>query len=302
MTLVIIAAGMGSRYGGMKQIDPITKDGEFIIDFTVFDAIRAGFDKVVFVIKEEKLEDFKSTVGKRIEPHIHVDYAFQSLSDIPKGYELPQERIKPWGTAHAVLAARNIVKDNFAVVNADDFYGYDAFIKLADHLNKAKTENNVAQCCMIGYKLENTLTENGSVSRGQCSVSENGLLENIVERKQIIRFGNTARFEDNGSWTDIPLDTVVSMNCFGFTPEIFAHFEKGFESFLSEHINEPKSEFYCPSAVFDMIKDGSATVNVYNTTANWYGVTYHEDKPRVVAAIRSLIENGSYPENLWKNV
>ena len=299
MTLVILAAGMGSRYGGMKQIDPIGKNGEFIIDYTIYDAIQAGFDKAVIIVKKENIDAFRETVGARVESKIKVEYVFQEATDLPEGFTPPADRVKPWGTGHAVLAARHAVKDNFAVVNADDFYGRDAFLKLAAHLKDAKTENGVAECCMIGYKLENTLTENGSVSRGQCAVGDDGNLISIVERTKIVKGEGTALYEDNGEWIPLPLDTTVSMNCFGFTPAIFEHFWAGFEKFIAERGNELKSEFYCPGAVFDMINGNQATVKVYNTTANWFGVTYHEDKPRVMAAIRGLIENGEYPENLW---
>lgn len=300
MTLVIIAAGMGSRYGGMKQIDPITDNGEFIIDFTVYDAIAAGFDRVVIVVKEENLELFKSTVGARIERHVKVEYVFQRPDDLPQGYSVPEGRVKPWGTGHAVLAARHAVKDNFAVVNSDDFYGRDAFFKLAEHLKNANTENGVSQCCMIGYVLENTLTENGSVSRGECFVSADGYLNGITERKKIVRGEGCAMFEENDKWTPLPLDTTVSMNCFGFTPDVFSRFEASFERFMCESGGELTSEFYLPSAVFNMIEGGEATVRVYNTDASWFGVTYHDDKPRVVSAIRSLINKGAYPKNLWK--
>ena len=299
MTLVILAAGMGSRYGGMKQIDPIAENGEFILDFTVYDAIKAGFDKIVIVIKEENLELFKETVGKRIEPHVEVEYVFQRPDDLPNGYSYPNGRVKPWGTGHAVLAARHAVHDNFAAVNADDFYGRNAFMQLAEHLKNAKTENGVSPCCMVGFMLEKTLTENGSVSRGQCTVSRDGMLESIVERKKIVRDGDTGLYEENGEWTPIPLDTVVSMNCFGFTPEVFGHFEKCFEKFLAENSESLTAEFYYPSAVFNMIENKNATVRVYNTPDNWYGVTYHEDKPAVIAAIRKMIKEGDYPESLW---
>lgn len=300
MTLVILAAGMGSRYGGMKQIDPIGNNGEFIIDYTIYDAIKAGFDKAVIIVKKENIDAFRETVGARVESKIDVEYVFQEGNDLPKGFKIPEGRVKPWGTGHAVLAARHVVKDNFAVVNADDFYGRDAFIKLAAHLKNAETKNGVAECCMIGYKLSNTLTENGSVSRGQCEVNDNGDLISIVERTKIIKSDEKALYEaDNGEWTELPLDTTVSMNCFGFTPAIFEHFWNGFEKFMAEKGNEMKSEFYCPAAVFDMINKKQATVRVYNTTANWFGVTYHEDKPRVVSAIRQLIECGEYPNDLW---
>lgn len=300
MTLVILAAGMGSRYGGMKQIDPITEHGEFIIDFTVYDAIKAGFDKVVIVVKEENLELFKATVGARIEPHVDVEYAFQSLNDLPEGFSCPKERVKPWGTGHAVLCAKNYVKGNFAAVNADDFYGRDAFVKLANHLKNAKVDDGVSPCCMIGFSLGNTLTENGSVSRGQCEVDSNGMLSQIVERKKIVRDGDGALYEDEGCWHPIALDTTVSMNCFGFTSEVFDHFERGFKDFLKENGSSLTAEYYYPGAVFNMIKNNQATVKVYNTEQNWYGVTYHEDKPQVIAAIKNMINNGEYPEGLWR--
>lgn len=301
MTLVILAAGMGSRYGGLKQIDPITESGEFIIDFTVYDAIKVGFDKVVFIVKKENLADFKETIGARIEPHINVEYVFQEMDDLPEGYKCPADRVKPWGTGHAVLAARKVVKDNFAVVNADDFYGRDAFAKLAAHFSKATTDDGVESCCMIGYILEKTMTENGSVSRGECKVDSEGFIESIVERTKIVKGNGTALYENNGEWLPIPYDTIVSMNCFGFTPNVFDYFWKGFEKFLSENINTPKSEYYCPGAVFDMVQKGQATVKVYNTESTWHGVTYHEDKPIVTAAIRKLIDSGVYPKSLWGN-
>ncbi len=300
MTLVILAAGMGSRYGGIKQIDPITENGEFIIDFTVYDAIQAGFDKVVIVIKEENLELFKSTVGARIEGHINVEYAFQRSDDLPEGYTIPEGRIKPWGTGQAVLSARHLVNDSFAVVNADDFYGRDAFLKLAKHFSSVNTSDDTAHFCIVGYVLEDTLTENGSVSRGQCEINSEGYLTGITERTKIVRGDGVAMFEENGEWTDIPLDTVVSMNCFGLTPAAFSHFEQDFVRFMAEKGTELKSEFYLPSAVFSMIEDKSADVKVLNTDAAWFGVTYHEDKPRVIEAIRDLIDAGVYPKSLWQ--
>ena len=301
MTLLILAAGMGSRYGGMKQIDPITENGEFIIDFSIYDAIRAGFDKVVFIVKKENLEAFKETVGSRIESKIKVEYAFQELAALPDGFSVPEGRVKPWGTAHAVLSAKDIVKDNFAVINADDYYGLDAFLKLAAHLKNAKAENGVSPSCMIGYELSKTLTENGSVSRGQCFVNSDGYLDQIVERTKIVKGDGTALYLEGEDWVKIPYDTTVSMNCFGFTPEVFTHIEKGFTRFLENGgVNEMKSEYYLPGSVFEMIEQGVCNVKVYRSDAEWYGVTYHEDKPRVVAAIRALIEKGLYPDKLWR--
>ena len=300
MTLVILAAGMGSRYGGMKQIDPISDNGEFIIDYSIFDAVRAGFDKVVFIVKKENLELFKETVGSRIERHVKVEYAFQDLFDLPNGIMPPEDRIKPWGTAQAVLAAKDIVKENFAVINADDFYGYDAFKKLADHLKNAGSPNGVSQSCMVGYELANTLTENGSVSRGQCFVDNDGYLTNIIERTKIVKGEGTALYQDGEEWNPISYDTTVSMNCFGFTPDVFERIEKGFEKFLENGgKNELKAEYYLPGSVFEMIENGQCTVKVYRSDAEWYGVTYHEDKPHVVAAIRGLVKKGVYPGKLW---
>ncbi len=300
MTLVILAAGMGSRYGGMKQIDPITDGGEFIIDFSVYDAVRSGFDKVVIVVKQENYEDFKNTVGKRISPFVNVEYAFQRPDDLPTGYRFPAGRVKPWGTGHALLAARDAVKDNFAAINADDFYGRDAFARLADHLSHANADNGVADCCMVGYRLAETLTENGSVSRGQCSVNGDGELVAITERTKIFSVPGGAEYEEDGVRYPISLDTTVSMNCFGFTAGVFDHIERDFRTFLDRNGDDLRAEFYYPSAVFGMIRDGSARVRVYRTDAKWLGVTYHEDKARVTAAVRELIASGEYPERLWQ--
>lgn len=300
MTLVILAAGMGSRYGGLKQIDPITDHGEFIIDFSVFDAIRAGFDRVVFVIKEENLNEFRSTVGKRFESKIKVEYAFQKLDDIPAGYSIPEGRVKPWGTAHALLAARNIVDDNFAVINADDFYGKSAYELVAKHFAAAK-KTDKSEYCMIGYTLENTMTENGTVSRGICDVDEDGYLRDVTERTSIRHAGSMAAYEENGVDTLIPLDSIASMNCWGFTPDIFEGIGEGFKTFLagvSSTPNPQKAEYYLPFAVRELMDSGKCAVKVYKSESEWYGVTYHEDKEKVKAGIAALKENGTYPEKL----
>ncbi|MBQ8848811.1 MAG: nucleotidyltransferase [Clostridia bacterium] len=300
MTLVILAAGMGSRYGGLKQIDPITDSGEFIIDFSVFDAIRAGFDKIVFVIKEENLNEFKDTIGKRFENKIRVEYAFQKLDDIPKGFSIPEGRVKPWGTAHALLAARNIVDDNFAVINADDFYGKSAYSLIANHF-EASEHGGVSDYCMVGYKLENTLTENGTVSRGICNVGDDGYLCDIVERTSIRRAGNVAAYEENGVETVIPLESIASMNCWGFTPDIFDGVMEGFKKFLANvnsASNPQKAEYYLPFAVRELMDDGKCSVKVYPSDSIWYGVTYHEDKEKVMAGIQALKDSGEYPDNL----
>ena len=300
MTLVILAAGMGSRYGGLKQIDPITDHGEFIIDFSIYDAVKAGFDKVVFIIKEENYEAFRDTVGARVEPYIKVEYAFQALEKIPEGFSVPEGREKPWGTSHALLCAEPFVTDNFAVINADDFYGRDAFVKLADHL-KAIDESST-NYCMIGYILRNTLTENGTVSRGRCETDEKGMLASITELTKIKTAGDDAQYlGDDGEWLDLSGDTVVSMNCWGLTPAIFGGLKAGFEAFLaSPKGSEMKSEYYLPGAVDDMMKAGECDVRVYSTTASWYGVTYSEDKEGVKNSLRALMDGGEYPHKLWK--
>ncbi len=303
MTLVVLAAGMGSRFGGLKQITPITDNGEFIIDFSIYDAIKSGFDRVVFVIKRENYNAFVETVGKRISGNIKVEYAFQDQDDIPDFYPQNPERTKPWGTAHAALAARHIVDDNFAVINADDFYGRAAFEQLANHLRTAEVKDGVSESCMVGYVLKNTLTENGCVSRGECFVNEDKMLTGVTERTKIERDGDGARFlDDNGTWRPISPETIVSMNCWGFTPDVFQYISKGFENFLrNTDPSEIKKEYYLPFAVEEMMKDGKCTVKVYESTSSWYGVTYAEDKESVYNSIKALIASGEYPSNLWEN-
>ncbi len=299
MTLVILAAGMGSRYGGLKQLDPISDYGEFIIDFSVFDAIRSGFDKVVFVIKEENLEEFRSTIGRRFENKITVEYAFQGLTDLPRGYSVPEGRVKPWGTAQALLAARHIVKEPFAVINADDFYGKSAYQLIASHFSKNK-KDTTPEYCMVGYVLENTLTENGTVSRGICEVKD-GYLMDVTERTSIRRAGDVAIYEENQSETAIPLDSIASMNCWGFTPDIFEGVEEGFKAFLSKldsNANPLKCEYYLPFAVRELMEAGKCKVKVYASEDAWYGVTYHEDKKKVKASIGQMKKDGTYPEKL----
>lgn len=300
MTLVILAAGMGSRYGGLKQIDPITENGEFIIDFSIYDAVRNGFDKVVFIIKEENYNAFRETVGARVEPYIKVEYAFQDINDIPEGFSVPEGRVKPWGTSHALLCAEKYVTDNFAVINADDFYGRDAFSKLAAHLKALKV--NDTSYCMIGYVLRNTLTENGTVSRGRCITNDKDMLVSIKELTKIKTCGDDAQYiNDAGEWEDLSGDTVVSMNCWGLTPAIFEGLHEGFEAFLStEKGKELKSECYLPGSVDELMKAGKCDVRVYATDAAWYGVTYSEDKEGVKNALRALMDKGEYPLKLWK--
>ena len=296
MTLVILAAGMGSRYGGLKQIDPITKNGEFIIDFSVYDAIVSGFDKIVFVIKEENLELFRESVGKRFENRVKVEYVFQKLDDLPDGFSVPEGREKPWGTGQALLAARGAVNEPFAVINADDFYGRDAYKLLASHFDGKNIGGG--EYCMIGYVLENTLTENGTVSRGVCRVNDDGMLDSVEEMTAIRREGGVAVCGD----TELALDSIVSMNCWGFTPDIFEALQSGFAEFLSkDHENKLKCEYYLPFAVCDMLANGQCSVRVYSSRDAWYGVTYKEDKPFVMKSIQALKDKGVYPESVSNN-
>lgn len=297
MTLVILAAGMGSRYGGLKQIDPMTEHGEFIIDFSIYDAIQAGFDKVVFIIKRENYQAFAETVGSRVASHIQTCYAFQELEDLPDGYRVPEGRTKPWGTGHALYAAREYLTENFAVINSDDYYGRDAFFKAAEHLRACADGNHY---CMVGYKLGNTLSDSGTVSRGQCYVDPDGMLTGVTERTDIKRVEDHAAYCDtDGTWIDLPADTVVSMNFWGLTPGIVPKLAQGFEQFLAERGNELKSEFYLPGAVDAFMKAGECDVRVYRTDAQWYGVTYTQDKEYVKASIRAMIQDGTYPDSLW---
>ena len=286
ITLVVMAAGMGSRFGGLKQIEPIGKNGEILLDYSVYDAVAAGFNKVVFVIKHAIEEDFKAVVGKRIEKMVKTEYVFQETDALPVGFVCPPERVKPWGTAHAVLCCKNVVKEPFAVINADDYYGKSAFIKTAEFL-----KSNNGDYCMTGFRLVNTLTENGYVSRGVCEI-ENGELKSVTERTKIIDCKYT---EDDGkSWTALPPDTVVSMNLWGFMPDLFDYVENGFKEFLKNNINTPKAEYYLPSVVSGLIVSGEKKVNVLVAEDKWYGVTYKEDKPLVCTAINKMAEDGLY--------
>lgn len=301
MTLLILAAGMGSRYGGLKQLDPINDYGEFIIDYSVFDAKRAGFDRVVFVIKEENYEAFRETIGSRIEGHIKVEYAFQRMNDIPEWASVPEGRTKPWGTTQAVLAARDIIHDNFAVCNADDFYGADTFAKVAAHLSNPALDPASHDYCMVGFVLNNTLTDNGSVSRGVC-VTRDGMLNSIVERTKIYRTPNGPVFEENDERFPLTDDTIVSMNFWGFTPAVFPQLQHRFETFLRGELaeNPLKKECLLPSDIGLMLGDNSCTVRAYSTDSVWFGVTYHEDRADVVAKIGALTDGVRYPKGLWK--
>ena len=301
MTLVVLAAGMGSRYGGLKQIDPITKNGEFIIDFSVYDALKAGFDKVVFIIKKENLDDFKETIGARISSKIKVEYAFQSIDKFVPAEAIPEGRTKPWGTTHALLCAKEYIDDNFVVINSDDFYGREAFEIISKHLKSAKDENGVVNAAMVGYVLGNTLTENGTVSRGVCKISDMGMLEDIVETTKIMPDGPQAAYLEEDKKYPLPYETIVSMNFWGFTPAILPLLEKSFAEFIDRIPENPmKCECYLPMSVGEAMNAGESTVRAYSTNAKWYGVTYSEDKEKVVAGLRALIESGEYPDGLWK--
>lgn len=286
ITLIVMAAGMGSRFGGLKQMEPIGPGGEALLDFSVYDAKRAGFTKVVFVIKHAIEKEFKEIVGSRIEKKIKVEYVFQEIDDLPNGLVPPAERTKPWGTTQAILCCRDVVKEPFAVVNADDYYGRSAFDKIAAFL---KEDND--DYAMVGFKLINTLTDNGHVSRGVCEV-ENGELKGIVERTKIKDCKYT---EDDGeTWTDLSPDTLVSMNLWGFKPDFFQYLDRDFKEFLAEKINIPKSECLLPGTVANIIKRKDKKVKVLVADDRWYGVTYKEDKPKVVAAIGKMVEDGLY--------
>ena len=273
--LLIMAAGMGSRFGGLKQIEPIGPNGEIILDFSIYDAVEAGFNKAVFIIKKEIEKEFRQVVGKRIEKMIDVEYAFQELDKLPEGYEVPSDRVKPWGTAHAVLCARDVVKSPFAVINADDFYGKSSYKIIHDELIQSNG------MCMVGYELGNTITENGTVSRGVCEL-ENGYLKSVTE--------HTALDKNSG----VPLDSIVSMNMWGLDPDIFPFMEKEFKLFLDEKINVPKSECYLPSVISKRIEEENMPVKVLKTAEKWYGVTYREDMDSVREAMSKFINDGLY--------
>lgn len=302
--LVIMAAGMGSRYGGLKQIDPIDEFGNIIIDFSIFDAKDAGFEKVIFIIKKAIEEDFKSHIGNRISRQMEVEYVYQELDKLPEGFSIPEGRVKPWGTAHAVLCCSRIIDGPFAAINADDYYGKEAFHMIYDQLSKSE-DGEKYQYTMVGYQLYNTLTENGYVARGVCSVDGSGHLEGIHERTRIEKHGDIAEYTEDGgaSWIQLPEDTIVSMNMWGFTKSITGELKKGFGSFLEENLplNPQKCEYFLPFVVDELLKAGKAEVTVLKSVDRWYGVTYKEDKDMVVKAIRGLKDKGLYPRKLWED-
>ncbi|MBL8026802.1 MAG: nucleotidyltransferase [Fibrobacteres bacterium] len=297
--LIVMAAGMGSRYGGIKQIDPIGPNGEIIIDYSVYDALRAGFGRVVFVIRKEIEEAFRERVGSTIEKQIDTHYVFQELNKLPTGFSVPAGREKPWGTGHAILMAKEKIDGPFAVVNADDYYGVKSFKGMADYLMNAQDKNGKYDFSLMGFVLKNTLSENGSVARGVCEQDKNGYLVDVKERTKIQPFKDGVKFEENGVWHNVSEESLVSMNMWGFTKSLFSELESGFPEFLKANMTNPKSEFFIPEIVGNLVRKGKATVKVLSTDDKWFGVTYKEDKPLVQEAVRQLVAKNVYPAKLW---
>jgi NDP-sugar pyrophosphorylase family protein len=296
-TLLIMAAGLGSRYGSLKQIEPIGPGGEAIIDYSVYDAIRAGFGKVVFVIKKEIEADFQGSLLKRFENRIETSYVFQELDMLPEGFSLPPDRKKPWGTAHAIMISESAINTPFAAINADDFYGYESFRELNSFLTGNNKETDY---CMVGYKLKNTLSEHGTVSRGLCDIDDKGFLRTVTELTKIKQEDAGIVYYENDEIISLPEESIVSMNMWGFTGTVFAKIKERFSAFLKECINDPKAEFYIPTMVDLLIKSGEARVKVLNSNATWFGITYKEDKEAVKRNISGKIDSGEYPRKLWE--
>ena len=298
---MILAAGIGSRYGGMKQVDPFGPSGETITDYSIYDALRAGFDRVVFVISPQMEEDFRTGYIRKFPSGVEVDYVVQSIEDIPEGYTLPGDRVKPWGTAHAVLMAKDAISEPFAVINADDFYGRESYRIMHDFL-VSTGEEVPGQYCMVGFRLEKTVSEHGSVARGICRVDDHGFLREIVERTRVyLDRGKIVFGDDDGSVQELDPAATVSMNLFGFTPDFFSHVEMIFSDFIRENLDNPKAELFIPIVIDRLINSGEARMSVLRTPEAWFGVTYQEDRPKVLKAIRNLVDNGVYPESLWRN-
>ncbi len=296
-TLLILAAGMGSRFGGLKQVEPVGPNGETILEYSVFDAIRAGFGKVVFVIRESFAEEFKDRFESKLAGKIEIEYVYQEVNKLPEGFDLPEGREKPWGTGHAVLMAKDVISEPFAAINADDFYGAEAYQVVAKYLSQSVSGDNYA---MVGYQLDNTLSEFGSVSRGICVTDENKQLTKITETHKIRQEEKHILCEsENQQTVELTGKETVSMNFWGFQPSVFGNIESQFVDFLTANINQPKSEFYIPFVVFEMINQGQANVEVLKAESPWFGVTYKEDKPFVVEQIQKLTDQGIYPEKLW---
>lgn len=297
-TLIVLAAGIGSRYGGLKQMDPVGPSGEFILDYSVYDALRGGFEKVVFVISEAIADPFKQTIGRRIGAHAEVAYVIQSLEDVPPGFDVPSDRKKPWGTGHAVLSCRDVVTEPFAVINADDFYGRDAYAALSRFLSDTADREDLY--AMVGYTLRNTVSEHGSVARGICRVDADDTLVEVVERTRIEKQEDAIRYAgEDGVWRPLSGEEPASMNFWGFKPSFFATLEAEFAAFLNSAATDPKAEFFVPAVVNMLVASNRIGVRVLRTSSDWYGVTYPEDKPRVVQAVRGLVTSGEYPADLW---
>ncbi|OUQ39438.1 sugar phosphate nucleotidyltransferase [Faecalibacterium sp. An122] len=295
--LVVLAAGMGSRYGGMKQLDPVGPSGQLIIDYSIFDARRAGFEKVIFIIRQEFEADFRKAIGDRLSRLMEAEYAYQSLDDLPAPYTAPEGRTKPFGTGQAVLSARNLIHGPFAVINSDDYYGPEAFRVMYEYLS-THADTQQYQYCMVGYQVKNTVTENGSVSRGVCVVGSDGMLESVTERTKIVQDKDgVIRYADGDSWVDLPGDTLVSMGIWGLTASFMQEAQDRFSGFLAESLpKDPmKCEYFLPTIISDLIGEGKAQVRMLHSTDKWYGVTYREDKPGVMAALARLTEEGLYP-------
>ncbi len=297
-TLFVLAAGMGSRYGGLKQLDGVGPCGETIMDFSIFDAIRGGFGKVVFVIRKDFEADFREKIICKYENHIPVELVFQAIDDLPEGFTAPEDRKKPWGTNHALLMGKSVIGEPFAVINADDYYGRESFAILAQQL--MAIEGTKGNYCMVGYRVGNTLSESGSVARGVCATNAEGLLTDVVERTAIERINGAISFTDESDQVQtLEENTPVSMNMWGFTPDYFDYSERIFKSFLAEELNNPKAEFFIPLAINELINNGEATVKVLDTPSKWFGVTYAEDRPAVVAKLQALADAGEYPSPLF---
>lgn len=297
-TLFILAAGMGSRYGSLKQLDGVGPSGETIMDYSVYDALRAGFGKLVFVIRESFDKEFREKIISKYENHIPVELVYQELHNLPEGFDLNPERVKPWGTNHAVMMGENVINEPFAVINADDFYGSESFKILADELNKLAGKEN--HYCMVGYRLSNTLSESGAVARGVCKADDKGFLANVVERTHIERVDGVIKYKDaDESWHELEENAPVSMNMWGLTPDYFAHSKKFFINFLEENKDNIKAEYFIPLMIEYLIQNNISDVKVLDTPSKWFGVTYAQDRPSVVEKLQSLVDSGEYPTPLW---